>query len=142
LSQILAITAQVDKLRIAATSKKDKQKIGQSNTPKPQKKSSKAKLERGKKWAWKKILPKEGEPFTKVVDGTSYHLECEHHPKQWVCHTSDECSRNPKNNGVPRYSGDSAMNAKKQLKTARITAAAAAATEQGDDMSDGNPDKY
>jgi hypothetical protein len=58
-----------------------------------------------------------------------------------VCHTSDECSKNPKNNGVPRYSGDSAVNAKKQFKDARI-AAAAAVTEQGDNMSDGDPDGY
>jgi hypothetical protein len=33
------------------------------------------------------------------------------------------------------------MNAKKQLKAARI-AAAAAVTEQGDNMLDGNPDEY
>jgi hypothetical protein len=36
--QILALTAQVDKLRIAATPKKDKQKNGQSNAFNPQKK--------------------------------------------------------------------------------------------------------
>jgi hypothetical protein len=140
--QILALTAQVDKLRIAATPKKDKQKNGQSNAFNPQKKTSKAKLEREKKWAcWKKILPKEGEPVTKVVDGTFHHLGCEHHPKQWVCHTSNECSKNPKNNGIPRYSGDSAVNAKLQLRAACITAAAAV-TEQGDNMSDGDPDGY
>jgi hypothetical protein len=79
--------------------------------------------------------PKERESVTKVVDDTSYHLVCEIHPKQWVCHTSDECSKNPKNNGVPCCSGDSAVNAKKQLKAARI-AAAAAVTEQGDNMLD------
>ncbi len=138
--QILALTAQVDKLRLAALPpKKDKQRT--ANTPNPKKIASKAKLEREKKWAWKKILPKEGEPVTKVVDGTSYHLECEHHPKQWVCHTSDECSKNPKNNGVPNYSSDSADNVKKRLKAARIAAAAVLA-EQGDDMSDGDPDGY
>jgi hypothetical protein len=80
--------------------------------------------EKEKKWAWKKILPKEGEPVTEVVDGTSYHLECEHHPKQWVCHTSDECSKNPKNNGVPRYSSNSTDNTKKKLKATCIAAAA------------------
>jgi hypothetical protein len=65
--QILALTAQVDKLRLAATPKKDKQKNGQFNTPNPQKNTSKAKLEREKKWAWKKILPKEGEPVTATI---------------------------------------------------------------------------
>jgi hypothetical protein len=79
--QIIALTAQVDKLRLAATPKKDKQKNEQSNTYNPQKNTSKAKLEREKKWAWKKGLPKEGEPVTKVVDGTSYHLEREHPPQ-------------------------------------------------------------
>jgi len=141
--QILALTAQVNQLRLATTppAKKEKQRNGQSHTPNPKKIASKAKLEREKKWAWKKILPKEGEPVTKVVDGTSYHLDCEHHPKQWVCHTSEECSKNPKNNGVPRYSSDSADSAKKQLKAARIAATALLA-EQGDDMSDGDPDGY
>jgi hypothetical protein len=79
--QILAFTAKVDKLWVAVTPKKDKQRNGQSNTPNPQKNISKAKLKREKKCAWKKIRPKEGERVTKVVGGTSYHLECEHHPK-------------------------------------------------------------
>jgi hypothetical protein len=52
-----------------------------------------------------------------------------------------EYSKNSKNNGVPRYSGDSAVNAEKQLEAARIAAAAAVA-EQGEDMYDGNPDGY
>jgi hypothetical protein len=36
------------------------------------------------------------------VDGKNYHLACEHHPNQWVCHTTAECSKNPANNGVPK----------------------------------------
>jgi hypothetical protein len=61
-----------------------------------------------------------------------------------VCHTSDECNKNPKNNGVSRYyySGDSAVNTKKQIKAAHIAATAVAVAEQEDDMSDDDPDVY
>ncbi len=134
--QILALTAQVNQLRLASVPPAAKDKPKQ----KP-KLSKKAKQDREEKWAWKKILPKEGEPVTKVVDGNSYHLTCEHHPNQWVCHTSEECSKNPKNNGVPQYSKDNADNAKKRLKAARIAAAALLA-EAGDDDSAGDPDGY
>jgi hypothetical protein len=92
--QILALTAQVSQLRITkAAPKKDKR------IPKD---PSKAKQEKDQKWAWKKVLPKEGEPVTKVMDGKTYHLECEHHPNQWVCHTTAKCIKNPANNWVPK----------------------------------------
>jgi hypothetical protein len=91
--QILALTAQVHQLCIAKVApKKDKR------TPKD---SNKGKQDKEQKWAWEKVLPKEGEPVTKVVDGKNYHLACEHHLNQWVCHTTAECSKNPANNGVP-----------------------------------------
>ena len=127
--QILALTAQVNQLRIAKTPKADKRN--------PPKEPSKTREDREKKWAWKKILPKEGEPVTKVVDGKTYHLACEHHPKQWVCHTSAECSKNPANNGVPKDA-----NSKQRLKKARIAAAALHAEEAGDEESDEDPDSY
>jgi hypothetical protein len=64
--QILALTAQVHQLRIAkAAPKKDKR------APKD---PSKAKQDKDQKWAWKKVLPKEGEPVTKVMDGSSLLL--------------------------------------------------------------------
>jgi hypothetical protein len=128
--QILALTAQVKQLRIAkAAPRKDKRT--------PPKDLSKTKQDREQKWAWKKILPKEGEPVTKVVDGKTYHLACEHHPKQWVCHTSAECSKNPANNGVPKDA-----QAKQRLKKARIAAAALLAEEGEDEESDEDPDSY
>jgi hypothetical protein len=109
--QILALTAQVHQLRIAkAAPKKEKR------APKD---SSKGKQDKDTKWAWKKVLPKEGEPVTKVVDGKNYHLACEHHPNQWVCHTTAECSKNPANNGVPKD-----VQAKQCFKKARLAAAA------------------
>ena len=130
--QILALTAQVGQLRLASKATPQKEK---RNTP--PRVPSKTRQEREQKWAWKKILPKEGEPVTKVVDGTTYHLECEHHPKQWVCHTTAECSKNPANNGVPKDA-----NSKQRLKKARIAAAALHAEEAGDEESDEDPDSY
>jgi hypothetical protein len=126
--QILALTAQVNQLRITkAAPQKDKR------APK----DPKAKQDRDQKWAWKKVLPKEGEPVTKVVDGKTYHLACEHHPKQWVCHTTAECSKNPANNGVPKDE-----NSKQRLKKARIAAAALLAEGGEDEESDEDPDSY
>jgi hypothetical protein len=56
--QILALTAQVHQLRIAKVApKKDKR------APKD---SSKGKQDKEQKWAWKKVLPKEGEPVTRL----------------------------------------------------------------------------
>jgi hypothetical protein len=37
----------------------------------------KGKQDREQKWAWKKVLVKEGEPVTKVVNGKNYHLASE-----------------------------------------------------------------
>ena len=113
--QILALTAQVNQLCLPP------KKAAQSN---PKKDAIKSKQDREKKWAWKKILPKEGDPVTKVVDGKSYHLACAHYPKQWVCHTTEECSKNPANNGVPKVDG------KERLKLAHIAAAAQLAEEE------------
>ena len=130
--QILALTAQVGQLRLASKATPQKEK---RNTP--PRVPSKTRQEREEKWAWKKILPKEGEPVTKVVDGTTYHLECEHHPKQWVCHTTAECSKNPANDGVPKDA-----NSKQRLKKARIAAAALLSEEGEDEESDEDPDSY
>ena len=128
--QILALTAQVHQLRIA--------KVAPKKEKRAPKDSSKGKQDREQKWAWKKVLPKEGEPVTKVVDGKTYHLACEHHPNQWVCHTTAECSKNPANNGVP----NDAMS-KQRLKKARLAAAALLAEDdEEEEESDEDPDSY
>jgi hypothetical protein len=129
--QILALTAQVHQLCIAKVSpKKDKRAPKDSSKAKQQDKEQ--------KWAWKKVLPKEGEPVTKVVDGKNYHLACEHHPNQWVCHTTAECSKNPANNGVPNDA-----HAKQRLKKARLaTAALLAEDDEEEEESDEDPDSY
>jgi hypothetical protein len=125
--QILALTARADKADAF-------NKQLRSGTPKKDKRTpskDKAKLDKEKKWAWKKIHPKEGEPVTKTVDGKSCHLECAHHPDQWVCHTPEECSKNPANIGTVGMPG------KQRLKEARI--AAAAIIDPDDDVeSDGD----
>jgi hypothetical protein len=128
--QILALTAQVHQLHITkATPKADKC---------AHRDPSKAKQDKDQKWAWKnKVLPKEGEPVTKVMDCKNYHLECEHHPNQWVCHTTAECRKNPATNGVPKDA-----HAKQHLKKARLAAAALLAEEGEDEESDENPDSY
>jgi hypothetical protein len=91
--------------------------------------------------AWRKILPKAGDSVTKVINGTSYHLACEYHPNHWAFHTSEECSKNPKNKGIPQYNKHNTDSTKKCLKAVRITAAALRA-EVGDDDSEGDPDSY
>jgi hypothetical protein len=129
--QIRALTAQFNQLRITkATPKKDKR------APKD---PSKAKQDKDQKWAWKKVLPKEGEPVTKVINGINYHLECENHPNQWVCHTTAKCSKNPANNGVPKDA-----NSKQRLKKEARLAAAALLAEEGkeEEESDEDPDSY
>jgi len=131
--QILALRAEVQQMRDGPP-KKDKRA--------PSKATNKVKQQdREKKWAWKKILPKEGEPCTKIVDGKSYHLECPHHPGQWVCHTADECSKNPANADRQRHqSWPTKESGKQRLKEARI---AAAATIDHDDVdSDEDPGSY
>jgi hypothetical protein len=72
------------------------------------------------------------------VDGKNYHLACEHHPNQWVCHTTAECSKNPANNGVPNNA-----QAKQHLKKARLAAAALLAEDdEEEEESDEDPDSY
>jgi hypothetical protein len=77
------------------------------------------------KWAWKDTLPKEGEPTTKSFAGKEYHVACKYHPKQWVCHSSEECSKNPDNT-----ENDPPSSNKKRLKAAKL---AAAILEENDD---------
>ena len=134
--QILALTAQVSQLQKSTSPKKDR------NVPNtPPKSASKKQQERDQKWAWKKILPKEGEPVIQVVEGKTYHLACIYHPLQWVCHTTAECSKNPANAGAPQPPVDSVSGAKKRLKLARIAAAARLAEAEGE-ASDQEEDDY
>ena len=119
--QILALTAQVQALRSAPKKKK--------SSPAPKESGH-----RDTKWDWKKLLPKTGEPRTREFEGKTYHVDCPHHPDQWVCHTVGDCSKNPKNAGKPadKASRPSSSGAKR-LKAAKIAAALLA--EDDDDFS-------
>jgi hypothetical protein len=128
--QIIALSAQIDRLQKAPPSKSRPPAGAKTANAKAKQKA------RDDKWAWKRIPPKEGEPVTKVVGGKHYHLTCEHHPNQWVCHTSEQCSKNPKNNGVPKYTDENS-----KLQAARLAATALAAEEGQEDDSDEDLDQ-
>ncbi len=81
---------------------------------------------RDNKWAWKDVLPKAGEPKTKDFEGKQYHVNCPYHPNQWVCHSAQECSKNPTGNtkaATPETDGSPTS------KTSRLRAARLAAIE-------------
>jgi hypothetical protein len=128
--QIIALSAQIDRLQKAPPSKSRPPAGAKTANAKAKQKA------RDDKCARKRIPPKEGEPVTKVVGGKHYHLTCEHHPNQWVCHTSEQCSKNPKNNGVPKYPDENS-----KLQAARLAATALAAEEGQEDDSDEDLDQ-
>jgi hypothetical protein len=121
--QILALVAQVELLKSAK--KLAKKTSSESVTKKPKA------ARKDNKWAWKDTLPKAGKPTTKEFEGKQYHVNCPHHPNQWVCHSAQECSKNPKGSGAATPSGDSGTTTKAQkLEAAKLAAALLA---EGDD---------
>ena len=116
--QILALTAQLEKLQLPP-------KKAAAATPK---KSSKSAKKDKSKWAWKNIMPKDGEPTTKDFEGKKYHIGCKFHPLQWVCHSEAKCSKNPANGDSPPVDDNG-----RKLPAARINTAL---TETSDDSAD------
>jgi hypothetical protein len=120
--QILALTAQIEKL---TSSRKQKQQQQPSRTSPSS--GNQCGSGRPGKWSWKDTLPKEGKPTTKEFEGKHYHVDCKYHPKQWVCHTTTECSKNPASIGAspPGVAADSSSKGpdKRQLKAAKLAAA-------------------
>jgi hypothetical protein len=132
--QILALTAQLEQLKSMKPSKPN-------SAPTVSKKSKAAKEDN--KWAWKDVLPKEGDPTTKEFEGKQYHVNCPFHPNQWVCHSGSECNKNPSNAGAPPAgrTEPSPNPSSRRLKAAKLAAAILAedgtdsGTEsQGDDF--------
>ena len=119
--QILALTAQLEKLKASDSKKPNKPASGD-------KPSKTARKNKSNEWAWKDILPKEGDPVTKDFKGKHYHLECKFHPDRWVCHTSEECSKNPDATTANKSSPE-----KRRLKAAKL---AAALLEEDNDSGD------
>ena len=150
--QILALTAQVEKLK--ASSNKSKSRNPNSNTRNPKSdagnpppKTTKPPRHAGSEWAWKDVMPKDGEPVTKEFKGKHYHIGCKFHEKRWVCHTSEECSKNPANAAAASAAAASAASAdaaaadtatpvkkpSKRLKAAQLAAALLEEAEEDDD---------
>jgi hypothetical protein len=126
--QILALTAQVELLKSA---KSPSSKKTQGETPgKPKRKDN--------KWAWKDIFPKAGEPTTKEFEGKLYHVNCQYHPNQWVCHSEQECSKNPGTGADTAPHNANANSNSRRLKAAKLAAAILAEEDASGDESQGD----
>jgi hypothetical protein len=131
--QILALTAQVEKFKSSGHKSKPKATSSKTKTSSGNQ-SSKTKAPRQGEWAWKDVMPKEGEPVTKEFKGKHYHIGCKFHENRWVCHTTEECSKNPANADAASAAAASAASAadaptttakkpSKRLKAAQLAAA-------------------
>jgi hypothetical protein len=117
--QILALSAQLATMIAAKKSARTK------DDPNDRKK----KIKKDKnKWAWKDTLPGPGEATTKTFEGKCYHVNCQYHPNQWVCHETADCSKNPANAGAaPPATGTppvaSGTSSSRRLRQAQLAAA-------------------
>jgi hypothetical protein len=132
--QILALTARATALAARIEEFKLHKPPKQAKTPGggvTPKKPNKA-----NKWAWKNVLPEEREPATKNFEGKSYHVNCPWHPDQRVCHSIDECTKNPKNAGggpaAPSGASASCRLQKAQLAAALLEESKGAEEEEED----------
>jgi hypothetical protein len=63
-------------------------------------------------------------PTTKDFEGKQYHVSCQYHPNQWVCHSPQECSKNPANSdAAPLGCGASSTPNSLRLKAAKLAVA-------------------
>jgi hypothetical protein len=129
--QILALTAQIEKLQFARKPEKSQQ---QWCAPRTKTKHGSDSPSTGNEWAWKEVLPKEGEPTPKSFAGKTYHFACKYHPNQWVCHTAQECSKNPANTDES-HGNDGPSSNKKRLKAAKL-AVAILEEDDGEDLAE------
>jgi hypothetical protein len=130
--QILALTAKVDVLQAAAGKKSPCAAAAAAAAAAA--KSANTGKHKGK-WAWKNVIPKKGQPSTKQFEGKTYHINCVHHPNQWVCHSSAEChkaSPSGTSNPTPTPTASKAQ----RLKAAKLAAAAINDEESVDGASD------
>jgi hypothetical protein len=109
--QILALTTQVEQLKTKSKSK-IKQPSAASATTTSTKKAPKH--NQSPEWAWKNVTPKDGELTTKDFKGKHYHLACKFHPDRWVCHTTEDCSKNPDNTATASASTPTAEKGEKR----------------------------
>jgi hypothetical protein len=78
-------------------------------------------------------MPKAGEPTTKDFKGKHYHLACKFHPDRWMCHTTEDCSKNPENTATASASTPTAEQGEKKAGARRLKAAKLAAALLEDD---------
>ena len=141
-SQIIALSAQVEQLKTKAKAKsKQPSETASAITPAGTT-TKKTKHSNSPEWAWKDVIPKEGEPRTKDFKGKHYHLACKFHPNRWVCHTTEDCTKNPANIESAATSSESTETVAKKPGSRRLKAAklAAALLEEDDEESDDESD--
>ena len=115
--QILALTARVEELK-----KSTKPPSKQLKPAGPAAKKKKA----TNKWAWKDTLPKDSEPTAKEFEGKQHHVNCPWHKEKWVCHTPEECLKNPANaptGGRPATNNRSTTPGSRRLQAAQLAVA-------------------
>jgi hypothetical protein len=66
----------------------------------------------------------------RLKGNSQYHTDCQYHLNQWVCHTSQECSKNPANADSSTPSKGEKPNSRR-LKAAKL--AAALLEDEGDE---------
>jgi hypothetical protein len=137
--QILALTAQIEKFQASSPKPKNK---GKNSKVKPSSDKSNSKAKQPSIWAWKDVMPKEGEPVTKHFQGKDYHVGCKFHEKKWVCHTTEQCSKNPANATAasaasvsPAPATSAAKKPSRRLRQAQLAAALLEEEEEDDDES-------
>jgi hypothetical protein len=104
-------------------------KLKEYTTAHPSRWSGPNEVNMDKKYAWKKIPPKNGDPSTKKVhlNGISKtYYWCPHH-QQWIVHSPKECKRLPAGKGRKNQKDKKAINRSyfKEKKQAYIQAKAA-----------------
>ena len=88
--QLIALTAQLQQIKIKANRKQNNQPPRSSTSSK----NGNAKQKGKDKWAWKTIKPARNQEGVKRVNGHTYHW-CKHH-NSWTIHKPVDCRLNPK----------------------------------------------
>ena len=135
--QILALTAQLAVIKKKTRGSTPPNPKALSNAQKKMKKAADDKKRQKRqdadtKWAWKRIMPAEGEPRVKLVGAKTYNCNCKFHPAQWVEHTQDNCKLNPNS---PTTNDSPSKESKRRIKAARV-AAALLEDDDSDDTTD------
>lgn len=130
--QIIALRAQVDKLKKTTKANKTKLEDKQETEDVPRKSTNKTKR-RDKRPSWMFVAPKQGEPAQKKVKGKDWHW-CKKH-KAWGRHLPSECKGKgyfPTNKRVHFEEGTSDKNTSTSNKKLKIANALSSVLEDED----------